>query len=180
MKCASIKSCACAATLSSAQGARLFAVARGRGLDPEDARDAVQEALSSFVALAQARDLCAASVDSAAYLTALVINIARNMRRRHHRRKPHARDEVLDRLEAANADVEVLFAQKESARELQGCLETLEDVPRKIVSLRILEDVSGSEVAKLLDLTPNHVAVMLHRAKRSLSVCITRANSPRT
>lgn len=176
MKCASIKSCGCAATLSSEQGARLFAVARNQGLDPEDARDAVQEALSSFVALARARDLCAASVDSAAYLTALVVNIARNMRRRHHRRKPHERGDVIEKLEDANADVEALLAQKESARELHGCLETLDDVPRKIVSLRIIEDVSGSEVAKLLDLTPNHVAVMLHRAKRSLSSCLS---SPR-
>jgi RNA polymerase sigma-70 factor, ECF subfamily len=160
--------------LSSVHGARLSAIARAQGLDVEDARDAVQEALSAFVALAEARDLCAASVDAAAFLTALTINVSRNMRRRHHRAKPHVRGAPLEALPDPGADLDELVARAECGRALDRCLGSLDEVPRKIVSLRIIEEVSGIEVANELDLSPGHVAVLLHRAKRSLSACLTR------
>jgi RNA polymerase sigma-70 factor, ECF subfamily len=152
--------CACA------QRGRLYAAARRQGLAPEDAKDAVQEALSSFVALS--KDRCG----DLPFLTAMVINVARNMRRRHHRAKPHARGPVLEVLSDERPRADEALELVDRAQVVHRCLDRLEDVPRKIVALRIIEDVSGNEVAKLLDLSPSNVAVMLHRAKRSLSSCL--------
>jgi RNA polymerase sigma-70 factor (ECF subfamily) len=43
----------------------------------------------------------------------------------------------------------------------------------RVVTLRMLEEVSGSEVAVMLDLQPGHVAVLLHRAKHDLVRCMS-------
>jgi DNA-directed RNA polymerase specialized sigma24 family protein len=66
----------------------LAAAARIKGLGPEDALDAVQEAFQTFLLLPQARSLVEEPRASATLLGALVRNAARNMRRRHHRALP--------------------------------------------------------------------------------------------
>jgi RNA polymerase sigma-70 factor (ECF subfamily) len=60
----------------------------------------------------------------------------------------------------------------EVAGQLAGCMAKLDDVPRRIVTLRILEEHSGAEAAEALGLTPGHVAVLLHRAKKDLERCM--------
>jgi RNA polymerase sigma-70 factor (ECF subfamily) len=45
-------------------------------------------------------------------------------------------------------------------------------VHRQIVTLRVLEELSGEEAAKELGLTTNHVAVLLHRARKELERCM--------
>jgi RNA polymerase sigma-70 factor (ECF subfamily) len=40
------------------------------------------------------------------------------------------------------------------------------------VTLRMLEEQPGEDVAAALGITPGHVAVLLHRAKRSLRACM--------
>jgi RNA polymerase sigma-70 factor (ECF subfamily) len=37
----------------------------------------------------------------------------------------------------------------------------------------MLEEASGAEVAATLELSPAHVAVLLHRAKKALLRCMT-------
>jgi RNA polymerase sigma-70 factor (ECF subfamily) len=54
----------------------------------------------------------------------------------------------------------------------------LGDAQRAVVSLRMLDDVPGEDVARALGITPGHVAVLLHRAKANLLVCMTRAAAP--
>ncbi|MBS2016487.1 MAG: sigma-70 family RNA polymerase sigma factor [Deltaproteobacteria bacterium] len=56
---------------------------------------------------------------------------------------------------------------------LGGCLESLNRVQRDVVTLRMLEELSGEEVAEQLALEPGHVAVLLYRAKKSLAPCLT-------
>jgi RNA polymerase sigma-70 factor (ECF subfamily) len=51
----------------------------------------------------------------------------------------------------------------------------LGDVHRQIVRLRVLEELSGQEAAEALGLTPNHVAVLLHRARKELERCMLSA-----
>jgi RNA polymerase sigma-70 factor (ECF subfamily) len=42
-----------------------------------------------------------------------------------------------------------------------------------VVTLRLLEERPGEDVAAALGITPGHVAVLLHRAKQALRVCMT-------
>ncbi|WP_239014304.1 sigma factor-like helix-turn-helix DNA-binding protein [Archangium violaceum] len=39
---------------------------------------------------------------------------------------------------------------------------------RHVVTMRMLEKMTGAEVARELSLTPGHAAVLLHRAKAEL------------
>lgn len=156
---------------SSTYAARLRAIARAQGLDPFDAEDAVQEAFARFIELGAGARV--ESLDEArAFLAVVVTNIARNARRRHHRKRPHGSLELI----AAVEDVAPLADQRidteQSLTKLRSCIATLDEVPRRIVSLRVIGELSGSEVAKSVDLVPGHVAVLLHRAKKQLCRCM--------
>src|SRR5688572_13310536 len=153
----------------------LVAVARREGLTPEDAFDAVQDAFQTFLTLPAARPLVDADDDSRRVLVTLVRNEARNRRRLHAVARPHDGD--ADRLSALPADaasVEDLIAAAEQELRLRGCVQELADVQRAVVTLRMLDDVAGEDVARQLGLTPGHVAVLLHRAKGQLITCMRR------
>jgi RNA polymerase sigma-70 factor, ECF subfamily len=153
---------------------RLAGVARREGLAPEDAFDAVQEAFQSFLVLPAARALAPAHDEAAGLLVTLVRNIARNRRRLHARARPHDSDEaVLAALPAGGASVEELVAAAEEQVRLEGCVATLADVQRAVVTLRMLDERPGEDVAHALGITPGHVAVLLHRAKANLLACMT-------
>jgi RNA polymerase sigma-70 factor (ECF subfamily) len=155
---------------------RLAAVARGEGLDTVDALDAVQEAFHTFLQLPQARELAGrdAPDETRALLSTIVRHAARNLRRRHHRAKTHV--PVDDAAQAELADpapsVDELLSQAEDQVVLHGCLRKLDEMQRRVVTLRMLEELSGADVARTLELTPGHVAVLLHRAKKDLLRCI--------
>jgi RNA polymerase sigma-70 factor (ECF subfamily) len=51
----------------------------------------------------------------------------------------------------------------------------LADVQRAVVTLRMLDEVPGADVARQLGVTPGHVAVLLHRAKAALASCLAEA-----
>src|SRR5688500_8195587 len=69
-----------------AHTARLRSIARAQGLDPIDAEDAVQEAFARFIELGPR----ITTLDEArAFLATVVVNLARNARRRHHKKKTH-------------------------------------------------------------------------------------------
>src|SRR5580658_7600313 len=74
--------------------ARLARVVRREGVRADDALDCVQEAFLSFLNLPQARLLVGLPNDSAAMLTILARNIARNRRRRHDYARPHVVDDA--------------------------------------------------------------------------------------
>jgi RNA polymerase sigma-70 factor (ECF subfamily) len=46
---------------------------------------------------------------------------------------------------------------------------------RRVVRLRVIDDLPGEHVAAALGLTPAHVAVVLHRAKACLRGCMAAA-----
>jgi RNA polymerase sigma-70 factor (ECF subfamily) len=153
--------------------ARLARIARREGLEPEDAFDAVQEAFHSFLTLPRARALVDDPAASRALLVTLTRNVARNRRRLHAVARPHEGGQAVDEIPAAMASVEELIAAAEQHIRLAGCLRTLAEVPRAVVTLRMLDEVAGDDVARILGITPGHVAVLLHRAKDSLLACMT-------
>jgi RNA polymerase sigma-70 factor, ECF subfamily len=159
--------------LARAHTPALAAVARAEGLVAQDALDAVQEAFETFLKLPQARSLVGEPEDSRALMSVIVRNAARNMRRKHHRARPHS--DVTD--DSALTDplptVDELLQSAEEHTQMMGCVTRLGDVQRRVVTLRMLEEASGSEVASALELTQANVAVLLHRAKKELLVCMT-------
>jgi RNA polymerase sigma-70 factor (ECF subfamily) len=155
--------------------AELVRVARAEGLTAEDAFDAVQDALQTFITLPAAHPLVDAGDESRRLLITLTRNVARNWRRLHARAKPHAGDPALiDALPAASAGADELIAAAENRIRLHRCVQTLADVQRAVVTLRMLDEVGGEDVALALGITPGHVAVLLHRAKLNLLTCMTR------
>ncbi len=159
------------AAVSESYRARLRALAQAQGLGPDDANDAVQEAFSRFLELGAARRVSTLD-ETRAYLAVVVTNAARNMRRRHHRRKAHVTFDPTFSLADPNPLPDEQLDAEARLSKLRACIDTLEEVPRRVVSLRVIGELSGSEVAKSLDLTPNHVAVVLHRAKKDLFRCV--------
>jgi RNA polymerase sigma-70 factor (ECF subfamily) len=152
----------------------LLAAARAEGLGPEDAFDVVQEAFRTFLTLPAARTLVEARDDSRKLLAVVTRNLARNRRRLAAVARPHDRDPaVLDALPADAPSVEELLAAAEDEVRLRGCVQSLGEVQRAVVTLRMLDEVDGEDVARALGITPGHVAVLLHRAKANLHACMT-------
>jgi RNA polymerase sigma-70 factor (ECF subfamily) len=166
--------CGWVSDLARAHTRALSAVARAEGLSADDALDAVQEAFQTFLALPEAQALVGQEQDSRRLLSAVVRNVARNMRRRAFRRLPH--DGIGDGVEVADdvPGVDELLARVEDEVRLMGCVAQLSDVPQRVVRLRMLEELSGEDVARELGLRPDHVATLLYRAKKELFVCLCR------
>src|SRR5689334_16033528 len=76
------------------QRGALAALARKEGLGPEDAFDCVHDACCTFLELAL-RDKLDVE-DRGAWLAGIVVNNARNKRRRHHLARPHQPIDVID------------------------------------------------------------------------------------
>ena len=153
---------------------RLVAVARGEGLGPEEAFDAVQEAFHSFLTLPAARTLVDARDDSRHLLVTVTRNLARNRRRLAALARPHDSDPAaLAALPAPTPTVEELLSAAEDQVRLRGCVASLGEMQRAVVTLRMLDEIDGEDVAGTLGITPGHMAVLLHRAKANLLDCMT-------
>jgi RNA polymerase sigma-70 factor (ECF subfamily) len=155
---------------------RLYRLARREGLRDEDALDCVQDAFHTFLVLPQARRLVESDEDSIKLLSALARNHARNRRRRHEIARPHdSAEEALARLSAEAQPVDELIARAEDFALMVGCLDHLGKLQRAVVSLRMLDEVAGEDVARMLGLPPAHIAVLLHRAKQNVRSCMLSA-----
>ena len=61
------------------------------------------------------------------------------------------------------------FVANEEKRELYLALESLKDDYRRVLYLKYFEDLSVSDIAKLLKKTPKQVTDMLYNAKKTLA-----------
>jgi len=149
----------------------LAAIARQEGLTPEEAIDCVQDALCTLLDLVQTGQLQEGS-EPAAALGTIVRNAARNQRRRHFRARPHHELGTRELPDDAVALPEELLSRAEDTVRLRACVAELCEIQRAVVTLRLLEERPGEDVAALLGVTKNHVAVLLHRAKAALRECL--------
>jgi RNA polymerase sigma-70 factor (ECF subfamily) len=166
------------------QRGALVAAAVREGLRAEEALECVQDALCVWLAKhARALDdriapALRGGAPTEAYPAALaslqhmVKNAARNFRRRHRRLKPHRPLEDDLPLSAGEIDAEQLLADAETSLRLNVCVAELRDVERAVITLRLLEERSGEDVAAALGLSRGHVDVLVHRAKRTLRACM--------
>jgi RNA polymerase sigma-70 factor (ECF subfamily) len=106
--------------------------------------------------------------DAGAWLATIVRNGARNKRRSHHVARPH---EPIREDHAVLPEQDV--ARAEEHVRLRACVEQLCDTQRAVVTLRMLEERPGEDVAAALGITRGYVDVLLHRARASLFACMT-------
>lgn len=169
-------SCCCdwVSGLARTHAGRLAGVARREGVSAIDALDVVQDAFHTLLLRPEATSLRDKPEDAARLLTTITRNAARNLRRRHHQAKPHVDVDDVALTAAAPTPGEALD-QAVTAAQLVGCMARLGDAHRHVVTLRVLEELSGDEAAQALGVTPGHVAVLLHRARKQLELCMTGA-----
>jgi RNA polymerase sigma factor (sigma-70 family) len=158
--------------LARTERSALAAVARAEGVSAEDAVECVQEALCTLLVMTRQSSAPTPS-EWPPVLTGMVRNAARNRRRRHFRARPH---DALE--ESALADphavvADELIARAEEHVRLRACVEDLCEIQKAVVTLRLLEEQPGQDVARALGISTNHVAVLLHRAKAALRACMT-------
>jgi RNA polymerase sigma-70 factor (ECF subfamily) len=170
--------CCCAdwaAGIARSHAGKLAAIARYEGVNAADALDVVQDAFHIFLQRPDAEALRARPGDAEALLATITRNAARNLRRRHHNARPHVDVDETDLAMTAPTPIEALESAT-TAAQLVGCMATLGDVHRHVITLRVLEELSGEEAAAELGLTTNHVGVLLHRARKQLEQCMLAAS----
>jgi len=154
----------------------LVGVARREGLRPEDALDCVHDAYCTFFELAVRRTLPSDRAEHAPFLTGIVVNTARNKRRRHHLARHH---EAIDAVPRGSdlPSTETQLALAEDCVRLRACMSKLCETHRTVVMMRLLEERAGEDVATALGLTRGHIDVVLHRAKAALRVCMMEGDA---
>jgi RNA polymerase sigma-70 factor (ECF subfamily) len=169
--------CCCAdwvSVLARDHAGSLAAIARREGVSATDALDVVQDAFHTLIARSDSQALRDKPEDAVRVLSTIVRNAARNLRRRHHRAKPHV--DVDDQALVADAPApDAALEQATTQAQLVGCMAKLGDVHRHVIALRVLEELSGDEAAQALGVSAGHVAVLLHRARKQLEQCMTAA-----
>ena len=147
----------------------MAAIARSEGVAAADVLDIVQDAFHTLIQR-DTTELRERPDEAARLLAAIVRNAARNARRRHRHAKPH--DLIDDAIASDAPGPEAAVRDAETATQLVGCMAKLGEVHRHVVTLRVLEELSGEEAARALGVTPGHVAVLLHRARKQLEACM--------
>jgi RNA polymerase sigma-70 factor (ECF subfamily) len=141
-------------------------------LSADDALDVVQDAFYGFLMMPVARKVAMNPEDAGALLVVLTRNLARNRRRRHDRARRH---DPLGDLPTDDIPVDELIDAAEKHAAAVGCAYHLSEVQRRVVTLRLLDEVPGEEVAASFGFKPGNVAVLLHRAKEQLRTCMLEA-----
>lgn len=93
----------------------------------------------------------------------------------HHNSRPHEAytDESVSAAEASDQRAtDQLIAEAEDHVRLRACVDQLCDTQKAVVTLRVLEEQHGEDVASALGISRAHVDVLLHRAKQSLVSCM--------
>jgi RNA polymerase sigma-70 factor (ECF subfamily) len=156
----------------------LAALARAEGVRPEDAVDCVQEAIVTLLVRGRRGELPAERATWGAVLAVMVRNAARNRRRRHDRSRVHEDIDHHHPRSVADAPAsDELIARAEEHVRLRACVQELCEIQKSVVTLRMLEERPGEDVARALGISPGHVAVLLHRAKGALRACMVDEGS---
>ncbi len=161
------------AELLRTQRGQLAALARAEGASAEDAVDCVQEAVCTLLTTGRNGKSPVEQGVWGGQLATMVRNAARNRRRRHDRARPHEALHDHPRMAADAMPSDELIARAEEHVRLQACVQELCEIQKAVVTLRMLEEQPGEDVARALGISAGHVAVLLHRAKHALRACMT-------
>jgi len=160
---------------------RLWAVAIRTLGDPEEAADALQDAMiSAFRRAGSFRGDSAVTT----WLHRIVVNAALVQLRSKKRRGEHPIETLLPRFDQdgewiddqvtwTNA-AETVLESRDSREMVRRCIERLPEKYRSVLVLRDIEELDTEEAAQSLSLTANTVKVRLHRARQALKTLIER------
>lgn len=153
-------------TLVHAHRSRLLSYARRRGLDAEDALDAVQDSFASFMKLPQAREIAHDGDGALKMLTVLLRHTVQNRRRRVRK---HVALEAVPADQAE--DSETLIARAEELARVKGCIDRMAWLQRQVVMLSLLDERPREEVSQTLGISDGYARVLLHRAREHVRNC---------
>ena len=131
--------------------------------NPQDAEDILQ---SVFLRLLDRAEMPSASHQLGGYLRRAAVNQGIDLLRSRKRapQDPLQETDFASTSGAAEAGVE----RSELQRRLRTALLTLDPASAEVFALRYFEDYSNAEIARILESTPNCIAVTLHRARARL------------
>lgn len=135
----------------------------------------VQQAFEAVIESPEPEALLASAADARRWLATRTRNLARNHRRLHAVSRPHLSDETTLESLASESDLESAVADVDELLRFASCLRTLGATQREVVRLRLLEERHGENVARQLRLSRGHIAVLLHRARANLRICMGTA-----
>ncbi len=133
------------------------------GVAPSDLEDAVQDV---FLVAHRRRASLSPESSMRAWLLGICRRVASDHRRRDRRHR--RRLDGLRRHAPGEVDPEEVLARREGARHLQAFLDTLEPSKREIFVMVELEQLTGSEAARLLGVNRNTAAARLRAARSAL------------
>ena len=66
------------------------------------------------------------------------------------------------------------FNRKEFWTVFQSCQEKLKDPMRQAFVLKMLEGMKSEEICKVMDISPNYLWVLMHRAREQMKACLEK------
>ncbi|MEM6506320.1 MAG: sigma-70 family RNA polymerase sigma factor [Planctomycetota bacterium] len=96
-----------------------------------------------------------------------------NYRRKYAMSKVVFSQETIESL--ANAVPDDPIRQSDFKVTLKHCLHKLQKQARKAITLRYEDDLKPRHIAAELDMTPNAVSILLHRARKALADCVSQS-----
>ncbi|GJM12548.1 MAG: RNA polymerase sigma factor [Pseudohongiella sp.] len=103
---------------------------------------------------------------SSAYLCRAAINGSLDILRSRSRVQTESLDEQVFPSTLGAAESETL--QAEQRRHLRQAMQSLDQRAAEVFALRVFEDFSNAEIATVLEITSNNVAVIYHKARAQL------------
>ena len=137
---------------------RVFYIARGILRDEERASDAAQE---TFMRMVEKIGQYRTDRRFFPWLYRITANVSINSIRRAGRRPAVFDPRDIARMTACEPDDGV--GHGEDAARIALVVDSLPDDYRAVVTLKLLEDLSTDDIARMLDISPNLVRVRLHR-----------------
>ena len=151
---------------------RIYRYVLGMVHDPTEAEDLTQE---TFLRAYQQRDSLREAGALVAWLYRIATHVSLDRLRQRTRRAPRESDSDVDEIDLPDPDAPSLqqsLEQSEMSECVQQYLANLPDAYRAVILLHDLHGLTGSEIAKTLDLPLATVKIRLHRARRRLQATL--------
>jgi RNA polymerase sigma-70 factor (ECF subfamily) len=161
------------AALVSQYAATLYRVAFSVLRNTSDAEDAVQE---TFLRVLRRREMLGEVRDQRVWLIRIVWNIVLD-RKRRAKTRPET-DDVADLARVLPADglsAEARAVAAQHHAHVLGCLEQLPAKEREVLMLSAFEELSGVEIASVLNITESSVRSRLFRARNLMAGLLNHA-----
>lgn len=148
---------------------------RGLGVGEANVEDAVQDV---FLVVHRRLDSFEARSSFRTWLYSIVLHVARNHRRREHRKggcaSLDAAPEIADNAPGPHEEASAAEALRQLARLLEG----LDEAKRDVFVLAELEELSAPEIAETLGINVNTVYSRLRAARQAVEAAAARESEP--